>query len=179
MEVLFSWFWPPSIRPPSMTSFLVTQEYLVISNCSNICLYTYIWITLYMIWYSSWIYYNTLWCKWLDFHGSIGIKGGLYGKASARQSANYGALRYVIVELNHPEAEMPPWIFLQSTPPVCGVGTYSCPNMSWVGPGVLVRSTCTWKNGHGVTTSRPVPGRWLPWVLYVGSMPAQAMDFRV
>ena len=60
----------------------------------------------------------------------IGIKGGLYGKASARQSANYGALRYVIVELNHPEAEMPPWIFLQSTPPVCGVGTYSCPNMS-------------------------------------------------
>ena len=109
----------------------------------------------------------------------IGIKGGLYGKASARQSANYGALRYVIVELNHPEAEMPPWIFLQSTPPVCGVGTYSCPNMSWVGPGVLVRSTCTWKNGHGVTTSRPVPGRWLPWVLYVGSMPTQAMDFRV
>ena len=45
-------------------------------------------------------------------HIIIGIQGGLYGKVSARKSANYGTLRYVIVELNHPEVEIPPRTFL-------------------------------------------------------------------
>ena len=108
------------------------------------------------------------------YHKTIsrtGIKGGLYGKVLARKSPNYGTLRYIIVELTHPEVEIPPRIFLTTlkTP---------CPNMSWVGPILLVCSTCT-VTGHGVTNVRPVPGWWLPWVLYVGNMPTQAMDFRV